>query len=176
MGDSYDDAAKKLGQIGEALHGITDAQLLELGHAMMNIIVLRTKTGLDADRKPFAPYSEAYKKVRIDHSLQVDHVDLARTGHMIQSLIVSPGAGEVVIGFGSTREATKAAAHNSGVNRSPSWLRNAYRKVRGKRKLLGRRLPKRNWFDVRAPEETAALTEMVGVDVTQNVEKVVNGR
>lgn len=258
MGDSYDDAAKKLGQIGEALHGITDEQLLALGHAGMDIIVLRTRAGLDADRKPFVPYSQTYAAEKYHggagrskmvsavasaeakrsrawdrgratikkygaHSAHAEKasktfasaakrlnaarealkeydtarpVDLVRTGHMVQSLIVSPGDGEVVIGFGSSREAQKAAWHNEGVDKrvnvrghsrgrtaskaykKAKRKKNAYRRLQGSVRPFKRHqfLSKRNWFDVRAPEEAVALTEMVGVDVLRNVEKVVNGK
>lgn len=205
MADDYEAAAKKLGQIGEALHGITEAQLLELGHAGLEIIVMRTRAGLDADRKPFAPYSEEYKKVRAAKSLQTSTVDLAVTGHMIGASSVFPGTGEVVIGFNSTFEAKKAAAHNFGVDKQVSVKahsrgthvdkkgrrvsraevrRDAKRKnkrVYQRSESVGQhtrhmKMPKRNWFDIRSPEDEAALTEMVGIDVAKNVERVVAGK
>lgn len=202
MGDGYDDAAKQLGAVAEAMHGIDDGQMLALGHAALNIITLRTGAGLDADRKPFVPYSDAYKKVRAAKSLQTGHVDLAVTGHMIGAASVSPGVGEVTLGFNSAHEANKAAAHNSGVKAQVSvraHSRDAHVNKKGQRvsarerRLDKRRknkrvyqrtesvsahkrnmnLPERNWFDVRADEDVAALTEMVGIDVARNVEKVI---
>lgn len=203
MADDYDAAAKKLGQIGEALHGITEEQLLNLGHTGLSIIVMRTRAGMDADRKAFVPYSEGYKKVRAAKSLQTGHVDLTVTGHMIGATSVFPGDGEVVIGFNSTFEAKKAAGHNSGVSKQvsvKSHSRATHVDKRGRRvsrderrkdkrrkkkrvyqraEAVGKHtrqmnMPRRAWFDVRADEDVAALSEEVGIDVARNIEKVVN--
>lgn len=202
MGDSYEDAANQLGQVAEAMHGIDDDQLLALGHAALNIITLRTRAGMDADRKPFVPYSADYKKARAKKSLQTEHVDLAVTGHMIGAASVFPGQGEVTLGFNGTREANKAAAHNSGVkaqvsvrahSRATHVNKKGQRVSAKERRLDAKRknkrvyqrdekvsahkrqmnTPERNWFDVRADDDVAALTEMVGIDVARNVERVV---
>ncbi len=182
MGDSYDDAAKKLGQVAEALHSITDAQLFELGHAAVAIIVNRTGAGIDVFGQPFAPYAEATREQRQERSLQVEHVDLAQDGHMLGAASVFPAKDAVTLGFNSPHEAKKAAAHHEGVrskrfrvSRAKGVGRKVYRTVRNALRRQRQVLPERRWFDVgRIDREAVALTEMVGFDVAQNIEKTVS--
>lgn len=53
------DVAKAFAQIAKAIKE-TDAKLTEVAEFAINIIVLRTRKGLDADRQRFAPYTEEY--------------------------------------------------------------------------------------------------------------------
>lgn len=118
--DDYDEAAKKLGAVADALHEVTDAQLEELGSFALSLIVARTNSGLDADGSPFVPYSDAYKEWKASKGRDASHVDLAFTGHMLGAMITERGDGDVFIVFASPHEAKKAAAHDSGVTSQAS--------------------------------------------------------
>jgi hypothetical protein len=53
------DLSKAFSALAKAIKE-TDAKLTEVAEFAINIIVLRTRKGLDADRQNFAPYTEAY--------------------------------------------------------------------------------------------------------------------
>src|SRR5579884_766277 len=86
-------------EIQEAIGEFTEAELKDVGDAATAVIVLRTKQGLDADHKAFAPYSDSYKKTRERLSRSTTTVDLAVTGHMQQAITTEPGADSVTLGF-----------------------------------------------------------------------------
>lgn len=199
----YDDAAKKLGEVAEALHGVTDAQLEELGSFALSLIVARTNSGLDADGNAFAPYSDSYREWKAARGRDASHVDLAFTGHMLGSMITEPGDGEVSIVFASPREAVKAAAHISGSDSKVSvrgHSRNTFVNKKGQRvsakevardkrrkrsKVYQRaenvsaharqmnRKP-RDFFDIRSDKDITAVGEVIGEDVMSNVTKAFN--
>lgn len=146
MADAIEDA------IAQTMR-LTDKELLELGHAAANMVTLRTKQGLDADLKPFTPYSKEYAEQRAKKGYS-RRPDLTRTGHMLNAMaprLTSPG--EVTVGFLAATEAMKAAAHNFGS------------KEKG--------FPPREFMDVRDPKELSALAEMIGKDITLRVEKTL---
>lgn len=180
---------------------LDDGQILALGHEALGIIVARTRTGLDADGKPFKAYSADYAKVRAARGLNTSTVDLAVTGHMIGSMTVTGRSGEAEIAFMASREAKKAATHNFGSTAQAS-VRSHSRKtfvnkkgqrvsaseVKRDKKRKTKRVyqraesvgahkrqmntPRREFFDVRLDAEWQALGESAGVQLQGNVEKV----
>lgn len=166
-------------EVAEAIGELTEAELKTIGDAAVDVIVLRTKQGVDADHKPFVPYSDSYKKTRERLSRSTTTVDLAVTGHMQQAITTEPGADSVTLGFLNPNEEKKAAIHNSGVDKIVSvrsHTRNAYidsktgKRVSRKEAALDKKrknkrvavrtesvdvferhqkTPKREWFDIR---------------------------
>lgn len=113
------DAARMFDDLAGAVSGPpTDGELRELGEFAATTVLLRTKKGLDVDRHPFRPYSTRYAAERAAHGLQKSPVDLTRTGHMLGSMEVVPGAGEVKVAIMSEVEVGKAAANNFGVDKN----------------------------------------------------------
>lgn len=184
-------------EIGRALGSLTDAEMKAVGDQAINVVVLRTKAGVDADHKPFVSYSDGYKKTRERLSRSTSVVDLAVTGHMQQAMESSPRDGEVSIGFMSAAEEMKAEIHNSGVDRQVSvrsHTRSAYidsktgRRVSRKEakrdskrkspRVVARtenvgsfqrqqRTPKREWFDIRHPRDIDAVGEAISDVLSQ---------
>lgn len=117
----------------------TAADVRETVEFGLTLITLRTKSGLDADRRPFQRYSPRYTVERRRAGLST-RPDLVRIGHMVGSLIpiVSGTPPEGRITFGSPREAAKGIAHTEGTGR----------------------LPRRDWFDIRAAADLDAVTEV----------------
>ena len=188
----YNDAANQLGQVAEALHEITDAQLEELGQFALSLIITRTTTGLDADGAAFAPYSPSYKAAKDAAGHSGSLVNLTRKGHMMQAMTTERGDGEVSIVFASPLEATKAAAHDGGTKakatraakraasaerkKQKKWYRRAWRALRGQkagRIMAARRqhLPERNFFDIRSDRDLLAVADVMGDAVVSNVSK-----
>lgn len=189
-------------EIQKAMAPFTEAELKLVGEQAISVIALRTKQGVDADHKPFTPYSDGYKKTREKLGRSSATVDLAVTGHMQQAMESRPDVAEreVNIGFMSAAEETKAAVHNSGVDKQVSvrsHTRSAYidkktgRRVSRqeakrdmKRKVQrvttrtervdvfkrNQRTPKREWFDIRHPADTRAV-EAVIEDIITNKRK-----
>lgn len=106
-------------EIRDAMKPLTEPQLKVIGDEAINVIVLRTKQGIDADHKQFHEYSDGYKKHREQIGRSGTTVDLAVSGHMQQGMASMPNVqtGEVSVGFLSPAEEKKAAIHNSGVDK-----------------------------------------------------------
>ena len=159
---------------------LTPAELLAIGHTALNVIVLRTKRGLDADHKPFAPYTPEYAARRKKSGRSGTTVDLAVTGHMQQAVIVTTHPGESHLQFMNHAEDVKAEAHNKGVHKQETvrghsvkpYTRKVQRytkagKVRMKKQNVGGHtrlpyqrkmdLPKREWFEVRHPHDVGMI-------------------
>lgn len=174
---------------------VDDATLLATGHQALNVILLRTKKGLDADHRRFTPYTEAYAQKREKLGRSTSTVDLAITGHMQQSATVTVHGGEAIIDFMNEREAIKAAAHNSGVDKNV-YVRSHSRKTavniytgqrvstreakldgKRKNKKVGYRVeavggfqrhqftPRREWFDIRHPQDMDIVEKAMGVAI-----------
>jgi len=136
--------------IVDATQVFDDSAMLELGLLAQQIITLRTKKGLDADRVPFAPYTASYGKWRASKGRSSTVVDLAFTGHTQGAESVTVAPGEVAISFGAERQAQIAA-----------WLNDGTKKMKP-----------RPWFDVRHPEEVAVIEEAIGATIQGRVEKI----
>lgn len=104
-------------EIAASMSPLSDAELKAIGDEAINVIVLRTKAGLDADRKAFKPYSDGYKKQREAMGRSSDKVDLSVSGHMQQGMISEPHDHEVSVVFLNPTEEKKAEIHNSGVDK-----------------------------------------------------------
>lgn len=151
------------GLIAEIDH-VTDAELIEIGHFAATMVVLRTKKGIDADGKPFVPYSAGYIEERVDAGLKPSPVDLARTGHMLGAMVPErTGRDEVTVLFNSPLEAKKAAAHNYGVDKT----------VTRKGKPSHMREPRREFLDVRMPKEVDAIAEVIEQSIASRIEKSI---
>jgi phage gpG-like protein len=83
-------------------------------------------------------------------------VDLTVTGHMQQAEMVSATANEAVIAFASPRQAAIADWINDGT----------------KTKSGAVKMPKREWFDVRHPDEVAVMEEAIGTKIHGRIEKI----
>lgn len=69
-----------------------------VGDAAKDIIVDRTKQGLDSKRTIFKAYAPSYKAERAKAGLKTFPVDLTRTEEMLDSLYVDAKANKVTIG------------------------------------------------------------------------------
>lgn len=191
-----EEAAKAIEGISATIEGaFDDAALLEVGHFATQLVLLRTKTGLDADGKPFAPYAKDYAKTRQEHGLAAQPVDLARTGHMLGTVTpVLTGDGGVEIGpHLSEFEAKKLAAHNAGVDKTVSIKPRRFTAYTVDRRFASEaramkeggnayggltkaytarmRLPKRETMDIRRAEDIQAVAEVGGNVVIAKLEK-----
>jgi hypothetical protein len=147
---SASDIGKKLEQLVDEATHTSVQELLETAHFCQALIVARTKNGLDADGKPFAAYSQSYTETRQKAGYGTTP-DLVRTGHMIGSMLVTANAEQATISFANAHEAEKAAAHHYGT----------------------KHLPERSWFDVRSPQDVAAVEEVMGKGIATRIEKTL---
>jgi hypothetical protein len=123
-------------QLNKAITAVSRETLTEVGEFAVAVITLRTRKGLDADRKRFKPYSARYVPVRRRRSLQIDPVDLTVTGHMLGSMTPRVTSdNEVTVEFNGTKEIAKAIG-NTGHGR--------------------------DFFDIRADEELEAIADLFG--------------
>lgn len=136
--------------IVEASKVFDEPTMLEIGHLAQNIITLRTKKGLDADRVPFAPYTRDYAKWRASKGRSSTTVDLAFTGHTQGAEIVTVKTNETTIAFGAERQAQIAAYLNDGT----------------------KKMAKREWFDVRHPDEIDVIEDVIGAKIQGRLEKI----
>ena len=150
MGSGADVAKEIAAAVASATREFAEADMLELGLLAQQIITLRTKKGIDADRVPFAPYTKNYAAQRQRSGRSGTTVDLAVTGHMQGAENVSATKDEAVISFAASRQAEIASYLNYGT----------------------RKMPKREWFDVRHPDEIAVMEEAIGTALQGRVEKI----
>jgi hypothetical protein len=59
-----DDIKSAFQQLNDAIVNVSKDTLAEVGQFAVAVITLRTRKGLDADRKKFKPYSARYVPVR----------------------------------------------------------------------------------------------------------------
>lgn len=158
------------------------SEMSAIGEAAMTLILARTKAGLDADRKPFVPYSDRYAAERAAKGYATSPVDLARTGHMLGAMFRTIGTEEIRIHFLKSDEATKAAAHNygyDGVVPRKKWRAQKVGQEGGgymaKAESMGTQhvvVKKREFMDIRAPEDVAKMEQETGAQFTTRMEKV----
>lgn len=135
--------------VAEASH-LEPADLLELGHAALDIVLLRTKKGLNVDGQPFKSYTDPYRKQR-EKTGYGPTPDLVRKGHMLGAALVrQSGADEVTVEIVDRLQSVKAASHNYGSRRG---------------------MPKREFMDIRQDAEVRALAEMTSDRIVLRVEK-----
>lgn len=138
------DLSKAFDRLNAAVKDSPKAVLQEVGEFAISLITLRTRKGLDADRKRFKPYSARYVPVRQYRGLQTDSVDLTVSGHMLGSMVPAvTGDNEVTIEFSGTREIAKALGNSQT----------------------------RDFFDVRADEELEAIADLFGNMIVAEVMK-----
>lgn len=173
---------------------LSDDDLLTVGNEAVAIIADRTKRGVDVEHNIFRPYSYDYAKERLAKSLNSFPVDLTRTGRMLGALMASPaGEGTVRVGFADEHANFLAGIHNAGaegrtavnefVRQVPKRTRSGgYRKYRrGEERVLTTvhghtlavNLPRREFVDVRHPEELERLGETVGRRFVIKIEELV---
>jgi hypothetical protein len=146
LSDSYvaNDLSKAFDRLNAAVTDSPKAVLQEVGEFAISLITLRTRKGLDADRKRFKPYSARYVPVRQHRGLQTDSVDLTVSGHMLGSMVPAvTGDNEVTIEFSGTKEIAKALGNSQT----------------------------RDFFDVRADEELEAIADLFGDMIVAEVLK-----
>lgn len=184
-------------EIAAATSRLSESQLKIVGEQAINVIVMRTKSGVDADHKQFTPYSPGYKKTRERIGRSSSTVDLAITGHMQQAMESTPGDGEVSIGFMNPLEEKKAEIHNSGVDKQVSvrsHTRSAYIDKKSGRRVSRKEAkrdskrknprvmartenvsmfqrhqvtPKREWFDIRYGADIDAVGSIIAELLTE---------
>jgi len=185
-------------EVARATSPLEPEQMADLGDLAINVIVLRTKAGLDADRKAFVPYTPTYARQRqkIGRSATVD---LAVSGHMQQAITKSVEGNETSLHFMSPLEERKALIHNDGVDTSVSvrsHTRSVYvnskngqrvsAKAAAKAKSAGQshivareervesfrrhqRTPKREWFDIRASEDEKIIENAIDEMLSERI-------
>ncbi len=187
----------------EEMDQVTKQDLIELGQFATTLILTRTKRGLDADGKPFHPYTEDYAKARSSRGLS-STPDLAVTGHMLGGMAPDvTGPNEVTVSFPSPLEATKAAVHNYGSNSTSSvspHSRSVYvdqksgRRVSAREVALDRKrktkrtaersesvtghtrkmnTPQREFLDIRLESELNAMADAITTKLLGRVEKSI---
>jgi len=186
-------------EVARASSPLEPEQMAAIGDLAINIITLRTKSGLDADRKPFVPYTPTYQRQREKIGRSSTTVDLAVTGHMQQGITKDAHGNEVSLHFVSPLEERKAIIHNDGVDTNVSVrshtrrvfvnVRNGQRvsaKAGAKAKRQGaahivereekvtsfrrhQRTPKREWFDIRATEDEKIIEDAIDEMLSERV-------
>lgn len=172
---------------------LDDDALLAAGHAALDVILLRTKRGLDVDHRTFTPYTEQYAEFREKKGRSASTVDLAFTGHMQQAITVVRTGDDVTLEFMNAHESIKASAHNSGVDKN-IYVRSHRRKTavniytgqrvsaaeakrdkRRKNQKVGyrtesvdvfqrhQRTPKREWFDIRHSSDVQIVENAISL-------------
>jgi hypothetical protein len=147
-----EDAAAIIDGLAEEVAAeIGDDVLLEAGQMAVDLVVMRTAKGLDADRQPFRTYSKGYErwKKKKGHATRVN---LAFTGHMLGSVGANLLPGEVFVGPSGLAESAKFAWHTYGTKRG---------------------LPIRDALDVRHTAEIDVLADIFGDDYELRIEKAL---
>ena len=141
-----------LGKISRAVNTDIDNSILEsVGEQAINLILARTKKGLDASGKGFKKYSPSYTEYR-ERAGYLAQVDLARTGHMLNSLVPEvTGENEVTISFNDNFAALKGAVHNYGSE--------------------SRNIPQREFLDIRQDREIESIENVFIEDLVKRIEK-----
>lgn len=193
MADDFEQAARTLESLGQAIsEPFTPAEAMELGHAGITLIALRTKKGLDADHHSFVAYHPAYAHER-EKAGYSTKPDLVRTGHMVGAMVPVAEAGGVTIRFVNPLEATKAAVHNDGsksvvpvksrartgvgsgaggnAHRSSVPSKAARLAAEGKTNERRNNTPARPWFDIRHPADVDFISTAIGRQIDIRVEK-----
>lgn len=179
-------------EVARAAGPLEPEQMAELGDLAINVITLRTKSGLDADRKPFVPYTPTYARQR-EKIGRSSSVDLSLNGHMQQAITKEVVGNETSLHFVTPLEERKALIHNEGVNTTVSVRphtrrvfvnpKNGQRVSSKKAKKLGavqreervdsfrrhQRTPKREWFDIRASEDEKILEDAIDEMLAERV-------
>jgi len=97
------------------LPGIITRGLEQAGENLKEVIIRRTSSGLDFQRKRFIPYSEAYSKLK-----NKTRVDLQDTNKMLQNIATKTiSKNRVSVYFRSQYEAEKALYHQTGTGKLP---------------------------------------------------------
>lgn len=180
-------------EIARAASPLEPEQMAAIGDLAINVITLRTKAGLDADRKPFVPYTPSYQRQREKIGRSSSTVDLSVSGHMQQGITRDAQGGEVSLHFMSPIEERKAIIHNDGVNTTVSVRshtrrvfvnpKNGQRVSAKKAKKSGavqrtesvdsfrrhQRTPKREWFDIRASEDEKIIENAIDEMLSERV-------
>lgn len=94
-------------------NGYTEQQKRRIGEDIVNLIILRTKSGLDKNGNQFANYSKAYAEKK---GVGRSDVDLIVTGSMLEGLkVLKVGKDYIDIGYdGRTKQAQKAEGNILG--------------------------------------------------------------
>jgi len=146
----------------------TIGDCLQAGQVLRAEILERTRSGVDAEGNPFAPYSERYRARKAKKNGQADTVDLfgsEQSKHMLNTIQIRSGSfvgeeqpsadpnsnsvrgDEVRVGFYDDEEIeTRARVHNEG-----GTVRTRYGTGSSKRKPKGAQsfsMPRRHFFDV----------------------------
>lgn len=157
--------------------------LEDIGPAAINIVIERTKHGLDADLNRFHSYSPDYARERKEAGLTDDPVDLVRTGAMVGAMSSEVDGDVVRIGFMDPLNAIKALAHNKGVNKSvqvKSYTRTNPKSRKATSMVMSytrkQNLPQREFLDIRHPAELEALGQMVGGQIVGRINNRLSGK
>lgn len=192
MASTAKDVARMIEEeIARATSPLGTGQLASIGDLAINIIILRTRQGLDADKRPFVPYSPTYQRQRQKIGRSSSTVDLAVTGHMQQAITKSVSGNEVSLHFVSPLEERKAAIHNDGVDTTVSvrsHTRSVYVNSKNGQRVSAKagakaqrsgathiakrtetvdtfrrhqKTPKREWFDIRAADDERLIEDAI---------------
>jgi hypothetical protein len=116
----------KLPDFARATKNARDAAKRELEIQLLNAIReidARTRSGKDVDNRPFAKYTEKYRKYKVDKRKRQSTVDLTLSGDMLAAMnkveVINEAKGIAgFIKFGSALAATKARGHMEGLGRN----------------------------------------------------------
>jgi hypothetical protein len=125
-------AAETAAQAPERMAELSDDMTARYAEQVIQAMIARTRSGRDANDKPFAPYSPGYQKVTGKKT-----VDLTILGELLNSIVyrsTGVGSGEITIETGMHYSGLSlkdlAGAHQHGEGHLPSrqffgWRRNA---------------------------------------------------
>jgi len=96
-----------LGKISRLYKALFDSSfMLRLATFIRASIETRTAQGIDADGKPFKPYSPSYAYFRHKTGHPIDRVNLFYTGAMMSSMVPDASFGEARVYFLNTRDSS----------------------------------------------------------------------
>jgi hypothetical protein len=107
-----------------------DKALQDIANAIRKNIVDLTRLGVDMNRTPFKPYSEAYSKYKLEYTrgkrdisafriARASHVNLKLKGTMMHSMSVGKIKDGYEIFFSEKAMAVRAWTHHTGAGKMP---------------------------------------------------------
>jgi len=89
---------KNIGNIASVAQ-LTKDDFQQIGLLIRENILQRTEQGVDAENRPFAPYSASYAKQRAKEGLARNAVKMELSGKMLQAIKIKAESNKVTVTF-----------------------------------------------------------------------------
>lgn len=124
VGIDLAETRERLRAMSEGLDGLDAGDLEDIANLALRRIQVRTKKGLDAAGKPFAPYRPGTLRSRGKRGRKTDRVTLLDKGLMQASMKATSEDGAGVVFFANSKFGRIAHWHNTGTRRMAQrrWL------------------------------------------------------